>query len=118
MSIIRSLAVFANGTLLRLGVAAAGRSLASMVGSGDEQASTLAGMMLVKAGPRSVPVVVDALRGGSEEPALATILGDLGGPEAEAELRRLAATVGGPLGQAARRSLDDLERIRRLPPDV
>lgn len=114
MSLARSLGVFATGGLFKLGVGAAGRSLVETVGKADEQASTLAGMMLVQAGRRSVLLLIEALRAGNTTPALATILGDLGGPEAEAELRRLAGNGDGPLVEAAQRSLKDLEQIRRM----
>jgi hypothetical protein len=114
MSIARSLGVLAAGGLFKLGVESAGRSLVETVGTPDEQSSTLAGMMLVQVGPRSAPLVIEALHRGQKTPALATILGDLGGPDAEAELIRLVQAGDGPLVEAARRSLSDLEQIRRM----
>jgi hypothetical protein len=106
--------MFASGGLWRLGIKEAGRKLARAVGSDDEQVSTLAGMFLVRAGSRSVPVVIEALGRESAPPVLASILGDLGGPQAEAELRRLAEGEG-ELARVARRALYDLEQIKQTP---
>jgi hypothetical protein len=92
----------------------AGRRLVKAVSSGDEQASTLAGIFLVKAGERSVALVSEALENGAGSPILATILGDLGGEKAEVELARLAESGEVEVASAAKRALRDLEQIKRM----
>ena len=111
-----SLRVLAAGGLWRLGLRSAGRSLVRAVSSGDEQASTLAGIFLVKTGKRSVSLVSEALENSAGSPVLATILGDLGGEQAETELARLAESGKGDVATAAKRALRDLEQIKRMDP--
>ena len=99
------------GGLWRLGFPPAGRWLVQALVHGSEQTSTLAGMLLVKAGERSVHLVDRQLRSGVNHPKLVSVLSSLASPGAESVLSRLA-TAEGPLSAAAHRSLDDLRKIR------
>ena len=53
---------------LLTGAAAAGRALTRAITDRGENERTLAGMLLVRAGDRSVPVVTEAISPGADRP--------------------------------------------------
>jgi hypothetical protein len=89
------------------GVPAAGRVLARALGSGDETVRTVAGMALVKAGPRSGPLLAATLDRAPEAhvPMLLRVLGDLGDPRYRDLLERHATSADPEVAQAARDAL-------------
>ncbi len=74
------------------GLPGAGRALARAL-SGDEQQRTIAGMGLVQAGTRSVPVVEEEYRARGATTMMVRVLGDIGGDDAR---RVLAEIADGP----------------------
>jgi len=82
--------LLAVGATWRLtGVPAAGRALTAAVSAGAETERTLAGMLLVRAGDRSVPVVAAAIRADGDVAALTDVLASIDSPAAREEVRRL-----------------------------
>ena len=116
MGVLESLQVLTHGAAWRLtGSTTSGRRLIGAVVAGDEDARTLAGMLLVKSGDRGRRLVVETLEGGVESEELVTVLQSIGDPEAEAELRRLANQEDRRIADSARKALAELEQIRRRP---
>jgi HEAT repeat protein len=102
--------LFALGALWRAaGVESAGRALVKALGEGDENLRTIAGMMLVKAGPRSVPLLQDALARRQGLPMALSVLADLGDPSCEMALRSFASDPDPKVAAAAREALRVLE---------
>jgi hypothetical protein len=110
--------VIGAATAWRLaGNAAAGRALLTAVTRGEETEQTLAAMMLVRAGDRSVPLVTDALLAGSADPTLVDVLASIGTDRARAALRTVSEarepTVAAPSKAAATEALRTLDEIGR-----
>jgi HEAT repeat protein len=102
--------LFALGALWRgAGVESAGRALVSALGISDENLRTIAGMMLVKAGPRSAPLLKDALARRQSVPMALAVLGDLGDPSCESALRAFTSDPDPKVAAAAREALRALE---------
>lgn len=98
-----------------LGSSSAGESLLDAMGSQDEQSRMLAGMSLVKAGRKSVDLIEQAIRSGRASPGMIRLLADIGGSKARRLLEEAARGDADTLTQAARESLDLLQRIENLP---
>lgn len=82
-----SAAVLASyGTWRATGSPRAGAAVARALGSADETNRTAAGILLVRAGPRALPLLRENLRRGVAVPMTLRLLGDIGGPEARAEI--------------------------------
>jgi hypothetical protein len=110
--------VLVVGATWRLtGLPAAGRSLVASAAAGAETERTLAGMLLVRAGDRSVPVVSDGIRAGRDPAVLVDVLAGIGTDHARAALRRLsqAPDTTGASCEAAAEALRTLDEIRRDP---
>lgn len=108
--------LFALGALFRgAGVESAGRALVVALGEGDENLRTIAGMMLVKAGRRSVPLLQDALAKRQSLPMAIAVLGDLGDPSCETALRAFASDPDPRIAAAARDALRALEAAVKKP---
>jgi radical SAM superfamily enzyme with C-terminal helix-hairpin-helix motif len=83
--------LLAIGATWRLtGVHAAGQALVTAVADDRETERTLAGMLLVQAGERSVPVVTDAILAGRAAAELVNVLASIGSREARASLARVS----------------------------
>jgi len=81
----------AFGATWRLtGITAAGHALLDAVTAGGETERTLAGMLLVKAGDRSVPVVTEAVLAGRAPADLVDVLASINTADARAALVRVA----------------------------
>jgi hypothetical protein len=109
--------LLAIGAAWRLtGASAAGNALVTAVATGGETERTLAGMMLVKAGDRSVPVVTDAILTGPAPADLVDVLVSIGTDDARAALLRVSQTpppaVPAPTRDAAAEALRTLDEIR------
>jgi hypothetical protein len=109
--------LLAVGAAWRLtGVSAAGHALVTAVTSGGENERTLAGMLLVQAGDRSVPVVADAILAGPGPADLVDVLASIGTDEARAALLRVSQSpppaVPPTTRDAATEALRTLDEIR------
>ena len=91
MSLGASLRVLASDRAWRLlGSDAAGRAVAgTAVESADEDASTLAAMLLVRGGDRAVPLLAELVAEGRADPIVVDVLASIGTPGAMALLGRL-----------------------------
>lgn len=118
MGVMTSARILAAGATWRLtGIAAAGDALLTAVTTGSETERTLAGMLLVKAGNRSVTVVADAVLTGKGAADLVDVLASINTPDARAALVRVAqappSTVASQAQCAAAEALRTLDQIRR-----
>jgi hypothetical protein len=110
--------LLAVGAAWRLtGVSAAGDALVAAVTTGGETERTLAGMLLVKAGDRSVPVVTDAIMTGPEPADLVDVLVSIGTDDARAALLLVSQApppaVPPATRNAAAEALRTLDEMRR-----
>ena len=85
--------------------------------TGGENERMLAGMLLVQAGDRSVPVVAEAISTGSGSADLVDVLAGIGSDGAREALARVSQaprpTVAQDVGDAAAEALRRLDEIRR-----
>lgn len=70
------------GAWRAIGSARAGRVLAGALASSDETSRGAAGVLLARAGARSLPLLRDNLARGTAVPMTLRVLGDVGGAEA------------------------------------
>ena len=106
--------LFACQALWRgLHLKSAGRALVNTLGTDDEDLRVLAGMFLVRAGPRAVPLLGEALAQRRHLPLILQIIADVGATEFEPELRRLADDPDPQIAQAAH---DALRQLTGAPP--
>jgi hypothetical protein len=114
MGLAASAKVLAAGAAWRLtGLGPAGRMLVGSVSRGGENEQTLAGMLLVQAGDRSVPLVAGALATGSTAPELVDVLASIGTDSARAALEQAAVAAPPDIAGSARKALRDLDEIHR-----
>ena len=101
---------------LLTGAAAAGRALTRAITDGGENERTLAGMLLVRAGDRSVPVVTEAILSGRGSPALIEVLASIGSEAARDALVRVsraaAPAVDPVVAAAAAEALRTLDQVQ------
>lgn len=98
--------LFALGALWRgAGVESAGRALVHALGNEDENLRTIAGMLLVKAGGRSVPLLEEALLRRENLPMTIPVLADIGEPSTAATLEAFVADPDPKVATAARDAL-------------
>jgi hypothetical protein len=117
MGVAASAGVLAAGATWRLaGVPAAGRALVTAATTGRENERTLAGMLLVRAGDRSVPVVAAAILDGAGGRELPDVLASIGTDRARTALVTLSGTAGlaPPARAAAAAALATLDAVRDL----
>jgi hypothetical protein len=117
VGVAASAKLFAAGASWRLvGLPTAGRSLLTAVATGGETEKTLAGMFLVQAGDRSVPLLSSAIQAGGTDRALVDVLASIGSDEARDALVTIAqgtqATVTPQTREAAVEALHTLDAIR------
>jgi hypothetical protein len=75
-------------------VTSAGRTLARTLVGGSEQDRTIAGMALVQAGPRSVPLIAESVTVIGASVTTVRVLADIDDPAARSVLRRIAEGRG------------------------
>ena len=119
MSAVGAARLLTAGAAWRVaGLGSAGRALVAALGRDDETERTVAGIMLVRAGDRSVPLLADALLAGGSPDDLVGPLTSIGTPAARNALRTVAVstepTVGPPAREAAAQALRTLAEIDRL----
>jgi len=104
------------GSAWRLtGLAAAGRALLAAVTGPDPDDRVLAGILLTRAGGRSVPLISKALAVGTDPVDLADILASIGTDTARAALETAAGSPRRDVAAAAGNALHTLDQIRRRP---
>jgi hypothetical protein len=110
--------LLAVGVTWRLtGLRASGDALMSAVRTGGESERMLAGMLLVQAGDRSVPVIAEAILAGSGSADLVDVLASIGSDDAREALVRVSQapppTVSQDVEDAAAEALRRFDEIRR-----
>ena len=106
MGVVQAARLFALKWVWRAtGWQAAGRALVHALSSPDEGVRTIAGMFLVQAGARAVPLVEEALGRRESLPMLLPIAGDIGTSRLEPQLRRLSTDPDPQVAKAARDGL-------------
>jgi hypothetical protein len=114
MGAASSAKLLAAGSAWRLtGLDAVGRSLVVAVAGGGEDEQTLAGILLVKAGDRSVPLITEAISAGATCPELVDVLASIGTETARAALDRATHAPSPEVAAAAEQALRTLDEIRR-----
>ncbi len=114
MSLVSSAKIAAASAVWRLtGLESAGRVLVGSVATGDENSQALAGVLLVKAGERSVPLITEALTAGAASTELVDVLASIGGATARNGLERVASAPGSEITISAQKALKDLDEIDR-----
>ena len=105
--------LFIAHTIWRItGLRSAGRALIRALGAKDENLKTIAGMFLVQAGKRGESLLREALHRRESLPMILAVLGDIGDPEFEAELRRFSRDTNPEVAQAAQDALRVLSHER------
>jgi hypothetical protein len=117
MGAAASARLLAIGATWRLtGASAAGRALVTAAAGDRETERTLAGMLLVQAGDRSVPVVTEAILTGPAAVELVQVLASIGTRGARDALGRVSradpARVAPEVAAAAAEALRTLDRIQ------
>jgi hypothetical protein len=111
MEPLQAIGLFLVNAVWRLtGWRAAGRRLIRALASPIEDARTLAGMFLVRAGERAAPLLQEAMHRNESLPLVLTVAGDLGDPRFEPELRRFSQSPDPEVAKAAREALRLLPR--------
>ena len=106
--------LLAAGSAWRLtGLGSAGRTLVAAVARGEEDEQTIAGIMLVKAGDRSVPLINEAISAGTNSPELVDVLASIGTDTARSALEHAARAPATEVAASAERALRTLDEIRR-----
>jgi HEAT repeat protein len=106
MKFLRLLAVLLTSLIWRLmGIRPAGRALVRALGTDDEQVRAIAGMMLVKSGRKAEPLLQEALDRRENVSTVLTVLGSIGDPSIEPEIRRFADDKDPRVSKAARDAL-------------
>lgn len=121
MSAASSAGLLAVGATWQLtGLAAAGNALVRAATTGGDTERTLAGMLLVRAGDRSVPLLTEAVRAGPAAVDLVDVLASIGTDEARAALVGIARAsppaVATDTAEAAGAALRTLDEVRRRDP--
>lgn len=95
----------AFGAWRATGLARAGQVVAQALASSDETSRTAAGILLVRAGARSVPLLRNNLRSGTAVALTLRVLGDIGGSEAAAAISPYVADADPAIARAAAEAL-------------
>lgn len=98
------------------GLRSAGRALVQALGSPDEDLRTIAGMLLVRGGKRSRPLLEEALRRREYLPMVISVLADLGDPGVLPEIRPYTQDLDPEVADSARQGLRVLEFLAATEP--
>jgi hypothetical protein len=109
MGVLGVTRLFACKALWWTGVESAGRCLLNALESPQQDVRTVAGMFLVQAGKRAVPMVKQALQQGRYLPTLLTIAADIGARDLAPQIERFTAHSDPKVARAAREALDVLQ---------
>ena len=80
----------------------AGRALVRALGAEDENARTIAGMLLVKSGRRALPLLRSAMANRQNLPMVIAVVGSIGDPIMAVDLRRFVDDSDPSVAAAAR----------------
>lgn len=106
MQVLRAAGVFAANALWRVTKSkSAGRVLVNALAADDPNVRTIAGMLLVRGGNESVPLIQEAIRRQVNLPQILVMAGDVGAGSLEPELQRFVAHPDPAVSQAARDGL-------------
>ena len=106
MKLLKLLPVLLTAAIWRaMGIRPAGRALVRALGTDDEQVRAIAGMMLVKSGRKAEPLLQEALNRRENVSTVLTVLGSIGDPSVEPEIRRFADDKDPRVSKAARDAL-------------
>jgi HEAT repeat protein len=106
MKLLKLLRVsFAAAMWRATGMRPAGRVLVHALGTDDEQVRMIAGMMLIKGGKKAEPLLREALNTRENISTVLTVLGSIGDPSVEPELRRFTDDKDPRVSKAARDAL-------------
>lgn len=100
------------------GSARAGGVVAGALASSDETNRTAAGILLVRAGGRALPLLRGNLARGLAVPLTLRVLGDLGGAQARAEIEPYARSADPAVAAAAADALASAAAAPRRAPDT
>jgi hypothetical protein len=107
--------LFVSNALWRLGgLRAAGRVLVRALDSKDETNRTIAGMLLVRAGKKSEPLLQEALDKRENLPVVLTVIGSIGDSKFEPELSRFSRDADPDVAKAAKDALQLIESHQPL----
>ena len=107
MKFLKLLSVLLASAIWRtMGIRPAGRALVRALGTNDEQVRAIAGMMLVKSGKKAKPLLQEALHRRENVSTVLTVLGSIGDPSMEQEIRRFTDDQDPQVSKAARDALD------------
>ena len=98
----------ANAAWRTFGFRSAGRAVISGLSSPDENNRSIAGMFLVQAGRRAVPLLRRELEHPRNLPLTLRIIGDLGAREFLPELERYTAADDPAVARAARDAIESM----------
>jgi HEAT repeat protein len=113
MRLGKTLALLAEGVMWRVTHQHwLGRRLVEGLGESDENARSVAGIMLAKSGVAAIPVLHRALAERSNVPEVLTLLGDVGDASVEQDLARFAEDNDENIARAAKDALRVLARRR------
>lgn len=114
MGFTSSARVLATGAAWRVaGAAWAGRSLIDTFTHGDDDERMLAGMALVQAGDRSVPLALDGIASGSDPVGLIDVISSIGTDAAREGLEQLTEADDPATTEAAASALWTFDEIRK-----
>lgn len=115
MILIRALWLFASNVIWRAtGARTAGRVLVRALGYKNETLRAIAGMLLVRGGKQSNPLLKEALDKRENLPVALTIIGSIGGREFESEVRCLSQDPDPDVAKAATDALRIIEAQNTL----
>lgn len=106
MKLLKLLPVLLASLVWRvMGIRAAGRALVRDLGTDDEEIRAIAGMMLVKSGRKAEPLLQEALYRRENVSTVLAVLGSIGDPSMEPEIRRFADDKDPQVSKAAHDAL-------------
>jgi hypothetical protein len=106
MGVAKSLGVIATGAAWKVGHPDwAGRALIDALGSADENARTIAGMLLTKGGKHALPLLRDAMKHEQNLPMVLAVAGSIGDASIAPDVRRFVDHRDPKVAAAARDAL-------------
>lgn len=98
--------LFGSSAVWRLmGWQRSGKTLLGALSSADEDLRTLAGIFLVRGGRTSLPLLMEELEKRHNLPQVLTLIGDIGAPECEEQLRHYLDDQDPEVAESARQAL-------------
>jgi hypothetical protein len=116
MSALSAARLLTAGSAWRLtGLTPAGRALVSAVAGPAADDRALAGILLTRAGDRSVPLISEALTTQADPTDLVNVLASIATPQARAALQTATLSTRPEVAAAARQALQTLDQQPRGP---